>query len=251
MTGSSRLRVRGAQPRQDVQAAQAGHLDVEQDEVERGRGRERERLGAVRRHGDVESSLPQPPGQRVPVGLVVVHDEQRTGAHDATLSRQQRFDLGQELLEPHRLGVEIVAAGRERHLAVVDHRVRAQDDERNVPRRGVRLQLPRRFPAVDARQAEIHQDEIGQRRSGDRHRLLAVHGQQDPIASALETAGERVAARLVVLRHHDRRQRCSRVMPPCHQSGSAAASTTVSGRRTVKRDPSPGRLSTDTLPPMS
>ena len=35
---------------------------------------------------------------------------------------------------------------------------------RDVPRRRVRLQLPRRFPAVDARQAEVHQDEIGQRR---------------------------------------------------------------------------------------
>ena len=77
MTGSCVWECVRRKPRQDVQAAQTRHLDVEQDEIERRCRRERERLGAVRRDGDVESSLPQTAGQRVAVGLVVVDDEQR------------------------------------------------------------------------------------------------------------------------------------------------------------------------------
>ena len=68
------------------------------------------------------------------------------------------------------------------------------------------LQPPRGFPAVDARQAEIHQD----RDRAVRARPIATAcspstASTHAIASPLEPTRERVAAQLVVFHHQDRR----------------------------------------------
>src|SRR6516162_8329743 len=77
------------------------------------------------------------------------------------LRGQGPLDLGEQAIEFDGLGVEIVAAGGERLLAVARHCVRAQCDNRYVTRRRVGLEPPRRLPAVDLRQVQIHQDQIG------------------------------------------------------------------------------------------
>ena len=43
---------------------------------------------------------------------------------------EERLYLFEQLLEAHRLGVEVVAAGRQRHVAVGRHGMRAEDDGR-------------------------------------------------------------------------------------------------------------------------
>ena len=117
-----------------------------------------------------------------------------------------------------------------------------------------RLQLPRGVPAVDA---PAGRDPSGSDRAARSraivHRLTPVDGQQH-VDSRAARGGETA---------HRGSARCLR--PP----GSSPWSCSIvvitrrplraprrgvdhpSGRRTVKRDPSPGRLSTDTVPPIS
>ena len=131
------------------------------------------------------------------------------------------------------------------------HGVRAEDDERDAPRRLVRLQAPRRFPAVDARQAEIHQDEIRQLATAPSRRPASPStADMTCIAPALEPPAQRVAAGFVVLDHHDRRHRRF-AGSGGGRCGSPAASSTTTGSWTVKREPTPGSLSTETRPPIS
>jgi len=57
-------------------------------------------------------------------------------AHGGGLGRglggQRLFDLGEQAIEFDGLGIEIVAAGGERLLAIAGHCVRAERDDRNV-----------------------------------------------------------------------------------------------------------------------
>ena len=78
----------------------------------------------------------QPARQRVPVHRVVV-DQQQRGVrliHRACLCGrvEQPVHLLQQAGEVDRLGVEVVAAGVERLLAIADHGVRGQGDDRDV-----------------------------------------------------------------------------------------------------------------------
>src|SRR5687767_6726173 len=60
-----------------LEAAHAGHLDVEKHEVERLSIDLRERLGAVGGNRDEVALLTEPPGERVSIVVVVVDDQQR------------------------------------------------------------------------------------------------------------------------------------------------------------------------------
>src|SRR5208283_2561703 len=70
----------------------------------------------------------------------------------------QPLDLGKETVEIDWFCLEFVAADGERLFAIASHRVRGQRDDRNVAGRGGGLQTPRRLPAVDLRQVEVHQN---------------------------------------------------------------------------------------------
>ena len=76
--------------------------------------------------------------------------------------------------------------------------MRRQGDDRHEARPRVRLELPRRLPAVQHGQAHVHQDQIGRFRLGQLHAALAVHRQHDLVAFALQPAREHVAVHLVV-----------------------------------------------------
>ena len=62
---------------QDVEPAHARHLDVEQHQRERSLRYARKRRRAILGDRDSVTMMRQPPGQHVPVHLVVVDDEQR------------------------------------------------------------------------------------------------------------------------------------------------------------------------------
>src|SRR5271169_6373700 len=63
----------------------------------------------------------------------------------------QPLDLGEQTVEIDRFGLEVVAAGGERLLAIACHRVGGQRENRNAAGYGVGLQAPCRLPTVDLR----------------------------------------------------------------------------------------------------
>ena len=165
--------------RQHVEAAHAGHLDVEQHEVERAPARAAvSAVDAVGGHGRLEAVLAQPPRQRVAVGFVVVDDEEEARGFMGTSSgSKQALDLLEQLLEAHRFGIKILGAGGERLLAVVDHRVGAQHDDRNRsawPRRCFSWRVASQPSMIGKpRSIRIRSGVCARARS---HALLAVHG---------------------------------------------------------------------------
>src|SRR5712691_8738408 len=61
---------------------------------------------------------------------------------------EQRLDLLEQTWQLNWFGVVVVAAGRQRFVAIARHGVRRQGDDRNRPRLRRRLELPGRLPAV-------------------------------------------------------------------------------------------------------
>src|SRR5512141_2111324 len=120
---------------------------------------------------------------------------------------EQVFDLGEQPSVLDRLRVEIVAAGPARLLPVSRHRMRRESDDGDLPRGGIALEKPRRFPAVHHRQAHIHQHDIRRRGPRERDALLPLDRHHDLVAAADEPAREHVAVHLVVLDEEDLRHR--------------------------------------------
>src|SRR5262249_32887185 len=76
-------------------------------------------------------------------------------------------------------------------------------DDRNRLRGGIRLELARSLPAVNARQAHVHQDQRGRLGSDHREPALAVDRREDLVATALQAPREHVTVHLVVLDQQD------------------------------------------------
>src|SRR5918911_3171857 len=122
----------------------------------------------------------------------------RTGGCSATRA-QQRLDLLEQAWELNRFGVVVVAAGRQRFVAIARHGVRRQGDDRNRARLRRRLELPGRLPAVQDGQAHVHQDQVGCLGAGEVHPLLPVNGDDNLVAAPLQPTREHVAVHLIVL----------------------------------------------------
>src|SRR6516162_6384209 len=164
-------------------------------------------------------------------------------------------------LEFDRLGVELVASGRKRLLALAGERVRGERDDRDVARLWIVLQSSRRLPAVDDRHLEVHQDDVGALAQRHRTALLAIWRRHNvEIAQQLEPHLEHVDVVVVVLdvEHfgHDAASiPLSRApaSPACGLISSLeplAGASMRPGRRTVKTEPLPGSLATVTSPPI-
>src|SRR6516165_9018861 len=164
-------------------------------------------------------------------------------------------------LEFDRLGVELVASGAKRLLALAGERVRGERNDRDAAGLWIVLQSSRRLPAVDYRHFEIHQDDVGALAQRHRAALFAVRRRYNlELAQELEPHLEHVDVVLVVLDveyfgHDAASIPLSRTLasPDCGLMSSLeplAGAPTRPGRRTVKTEPLPGSLATVTSPPI-
>src|SRR6266700_2353804 len=180
---------------------------------------------------------------------------------ESRASREHPPQRRHQPLEFDRLGIELVAAGAKRLLALARERMGGERDDRDVAGLRILLQSPRRLPAVDHRHFQIHQDDV--RALAQRHRaaLLAVLRRHNlEIAQQLEPHLEHIDVVVIVLdvEHfgHDAASiPLSRAgaSPPCGLVSSVefvAGALTTPGRRTVKTEPLPGSLVTVTSPPI-
>jgi len=106
------------------------------------------------------------------------------------------LDHFQEALGQAGLRHEGVAARLQRALGVPGQRVPGQRDHGNGLGPIVRLQAARRLPAVDARQREVHHDEVRQERERLLERLVAVVG----LLYAQPGEGEELGVHLPIVR---------------------------------------------------
>src|SRR5262249_45155273 len=176
-------------------------------------------------------------------------------------SREHPSQRRDQPLKFDRLGVELVASGRERLLALAGEGMRGERDDRDVARLWIVLQSSRRLPAVNDRHFEIHQDDVGALAQRHRAALLAIRrGHNLEIAQELEPHLEHVDVVLVVLDveyfgHDAASIPLSRepASPACGLMSSLEPFTgapTRPGRRTVNTEPLPGSLATVTSPPI-
>src|SRR5262249_42980283 len=136
---------------------------------------------------------------------------------------EQGPDLAEQAGELDRLGVVLVAPGGEGLLPVPGHGVGSQGDHRDVPGLRVGLELARRLPPIQDRQAHVHQDEVRSPGPGGLEPLAAVHRGQYLVPLPPEVPGQPVPALLVVLDHQQLRHGSSP-----HPTGWAAITAPTS-----------------------
>src|SRR5262245_6878113 len=114
-------------------------------------------------------------------------------------SADQLANFAQQPIKLHRLGIELFTSGRERLLALAGKRVGRQADDRDVARLGLALQAPCRFPAVDDRHLQVHQDKVRPLGSRNLASFFAILGDQHfELIGELKPRLEHVSAVLVV-----------------------------------------------------
>ena len=114
------------------------------------------------------------------------------------LRRQKRLDDGQQPRQIDGLGYVVVAAGRQRVLAVGAHRMGGERDDRRGRRGQVRLQRARRRPSVQRGQVHVHEHEIRVVPMDRRDRFQAVLRLDDLEPEPSEAPHEHRAVHLVV-----------------------------------------------------
>ncbi len=103
-----------------------------------------------------------------------------------------------------RLGDVVHRAHRQAAPLVLRRAARGQEDDGNVARGGMRLELPADLVAVQAGHHDVKQDQVGRRVGlGDAQRLLAVVGHLDEVMVAQQRGHEREVVGGVV--HHQHR----------------------------------------------
>src|SRR5947199_9458017 len=102
---------------------------------------------------------------------------------------EEGLDLREQARKVDRLGVEVVTSGFQREVAVIRLGVGGEGEDGDGGRVGGRLELPGRLPAVDARQAHVHENKVGMRFPGPGHAFLAVDGHDHVVAPPLAATG--------------------------------------------------------------
>src|SRR6516162_8954171 len=114
-------------------------------------------------------------------------------------SAGQLANFAQQPIKLHRLGIELFTSGGERLLALAGKRVGRQADDRDVARLGLALQAPCRFPAVDDRHLQVHQDKVRPLGSRNLASFFAILGDQHfDLIGELKPHLEHVSVVLVV-----------------------------------------------------
>ena len=227
----------GLERLQHLVAVELRHHDVQENQIERSRPQELQRLAAVPRSADIRVPLAtEALGQGVEVVLVVVDHQERGpvlahrvsrgpgrmpigrlrlhgrrprggSTHGGRGLRKERPDLLEEPGEVDRLRIEVVAARRQRPGALALHGVGRERDDGDGASPCRRLQPPRSLPAVQNRQTQVHEDERRRLAGGHGDALLAVPGHDDGEARPRQPAAEHVDVVVVVLDVQDLRHR--------------------------------------------
>src|SRR5580704_7251994 len=154
------------------------------------------------------------------------------------LSGQEFPDLCQQLPRTIRLRDIGVAAGVTRFGLIAAQRVRSHDDDRDGFEIGIGFDAPRRLVAVEQRQLDVHENEIGAFRLRRDDPRLAVAGFAHGIAGAAEKIAQDLAIVLLILDHEN---------PLAHDF--PAWCSTRNGTVNEKVEPAPRLDSTHNLPP--
>src|SRR6202035_5883859 len=131
-----------------------------------------------------------------------------------------------------------VAAGGARFGLIAAQRVRSHDDDRNGFEIGVGLDAPRRLIAVEQRQLNVHENEIGAFRLRRGYTCFAVAGFAHGVAGAGEKIAQDLAVVFLILNDEN---------PLAH--GRPAWCSTRNGTVNEKVEPAPRLDSTHNLPP--
>src|SRR4029077_16974626 len=148
-------------------------------------------------------------------------------------------DLIEQPLRQAWLGDEGIASGIERALAVAGQGVAGQRNDGDVAGTGIVLEAPGRFPAVEAGQREIHDDDVGTQLEGLVEGLVAILGLLHPQPRVREELDVDVPVVGIVVDEQDQ-QGVGR-----HRQSSLGAR----GMTSVKVEPSPSALRTVSSPP--
>jgi len=162
-------------------------------------------------------------------------------------ARQQGVERCAERVEIHdRLRPVGIAAGSERALAMLRHGVSRQGHDRHLLERRVGAQTARDLETVDAaRQAQIHQDEVGRPCAQTGLHFSRIARRRYPVAPQAETHAEQVANVDVVFNHQYVRHSTDRLRArsTCRAGGSPVRHEQLAPARRVRdptRDPSQG-----------
>ena len=131
---------------------------------------------------------------RVGVELQVADDERRAAARRP--AAQQRAQAGEQLLALERLDEVVVGAGVEALDARLDGVARGQHEDRHV---AVVAQQARDVDAVELRQAEVEDDEVGRELARVAERRLAVVARARLVALHAQRAQQDLGDLVVVL----------------------------------------------------
>ncbi len=186
-----------------VEAVDARHHDVEQDQVGQLTIGDAQRVLAVRRTKRIGTERLETPHEQIDVrGLVVYHQDAPEALHRCLRSApaDRRGDHGLALVEEaredraqlaRRVGLrdEVIATGLDGACPVLLHRERRDGDDRDAASPLFLAERLRHGPAVDARQQQIHQDRVGvlrprRREAGGavgRADRLVTRGADDPL----------------------------------------------------------------------
>src|SRR5256885_8022494 len=170
------------------------------------------------------------------------------------LALQHRCDLFQQALGQARLGDERVAAGIHRALGVAGERVAREGDDGDGPGAIVGLEPPRRLPAVEAGQREVHDDQIGRVPERLLERLVAVLRLHHTEARELEELAVHLPVVGEVVHDEDqrrlRRRRRRLALLRRLRPARGHARLTSRGTTSVNVEPPPTSLSS-VIPPSS
>src|SRR3984957_7738169 len=154
------------------------------------------------------------------------------------LSGQEFPDLCQQLTRTIRLCDIGVAAGGARFGFIAAQSVRSHDDDRNGLKLGIGLDAPRRLVAVEQRQLNVHENEIGALRLRRGNPRLAVAGFAHGVAGTDQQVAQDQPVVLLILDDEN---------PLAH--GRPAWCSTRNGTVNEKVEPAPRLDSTHNLPP--
>jgi len=120
-------------------------------------------------------------------------------------------DRGEQAVPLHGLRQRRGAPRGQRAIEVLAAGVRGERDDRNAGQRGHALDAPRRLPAVQPRQRQIHEDDVGRFARRLLDAVLAVLRLEHATVLVFERRSRERAIDLVVIDDENRRRARKRV----------------------------------------